>query len=340
MDELDRLLAQTLHGAAERAPSDSGLLSGVHGRARRYRRRRIATTLAAGAAVLAIGVPAAVVLGTRPDASAPPPLEAVPTQSASVASPSPAASAPASTSAPASSPPALSLVPGYTAPTFPYTLPATDGMKAPVASMDSGNLVAFFEAIDIRHHSDTTVTVSSRKPAFTGAATEAPQTVRGHGGTLRTVDVKPAKQLILYWPESTTRWIALATDDTYTPQQVVALANALTPASIPVAPPFTLDLSPSGLATDTVSESTIGFGAGFRVVLYKRRALTAANQTVGSYKAQLTRDAHGVTLDVDVTDWSATLRVSVAAGRTISDADLLRFAAGVHILNRSNPADW
>ncbi|GAA3457985.1 hypothetical protein GCM10018962_98190 [Dactylosporangium matsuzakiense] len=47
-----------------------------------------------------------------------------------------------------------------------------------------------------------------------------------------------------------------------------------------------------------------------------------------------------MTLDADVTDWSATLRVSAAAGRTISDADLLRFAAGVHILNRSNPADW
>ncbi|MEU7876104.1 hypothetical protein [Dactylosporangium sp. NPDC049140] len=350
MDELDRLLADTMHGAAGRAPSDAGLLTGVHGRARRYRRRRVATALSAAAVVLALGVPAAVVLAVRPDGGAP--VGAVPTTSVSTASPE----APSPSGAPAAGPPAsaahsspatadtMKLVPGYTAPAFPYSLPATDGLKAPVASMAGGNLVAFFEATDIRHHSDTTVTVSSRRPVYSTPATEIPKPVRGHAGTLRTVDVQPAKQLTLYWPESPTRWIALATDDTYTPEQVVALADALTPASVPVSPPFTLDLSPAGLVADTVSQSTMSFrapdNAVFGVVLYKRRALTAPNQTVNAYKARLTRDATGATLDVDVVDWNATLRVSVAPGLTITDADLLRFASGVHILNRSNPTDW
>ena len=170
-------------------------------------------------------------------------------------------------------------------------------------------------------------------------------TVRGHPGTLRTVDVQPARQLTLYWRESTSRWIRLATDDTYTAQQVVALADALTPAPIAVSTPFRLDLSPAGFVTDTVTESTMSFrtSAGapdadrFAVVLRKRRQLSGTPATVGSYQAVLKHAAGGVTLDVDVTDWNATLEVSAGSGLTISDADLVRFAAGVHILNRSNP---
>lgn len=355
MDELDRLLAETMHSAAGRAPSDAELLSGVHGRARRYRSRRVATVLATVGAVVALGVPAAIALAVRPVTVAPP--GAVPTTPAAAASPSVTESpAPGSGGTPAASsartspatPDPVRFVAGYSAPAFPYSLPATDGMKAPVASMDGGDLVAFFEATDIRHHSDTTVTVSSRRPTFTTPATEVPRQVRGHLGTLRTVDVRPAKQLVLYWPETASRWITLATDDTYTPEQVTALAGALTPSSVTVLPPFTLDLSPAGLAADTVSRSTMSFRtpaappgtAAFRVVLHTPRPLTDPNRTVATYRAQLTRDATGATLDVDVTDWDATLRITVAAGLAVSDADLLRFAAGVHILNRSDPAGW
>src|SRR6185369_12835770 len=115
------------------------------------------------------------------------------------------------------------------------------------------------------------------------------------------------------------------------PEQVVALANALTPASVAVSPPFRLDLSPAGLVADTVTPSTMNFrtagaapgNAGFRVVLHKRRPLTGANETVDGYRALLIRDTAGVTLDVDVTDWDATLEVTVTSGLTIGDADLL-----------------
>jgi hypothetical protein len=211
--------------------------------------------------------------------------------------------------------------------------------------MDGGDPVAFFEAIEQRHHADTTVTVSSRKPAFTGSATETPVEVRGHPGTLRTADAHPARHLTVYWRESPARWITLATDDTYTPQQVVALADALTPASITVLPPFRLGLSPAGLVTDTVTESTMSFRTSatapdadmVSVVLRKRRPPGRSDVTVGGYQATLTHAAGGVTLDVDVTDWNATLEVTVGRGLTMSDADLVRFAAGVRILNRSNP---
>jgi hypothetical protein len=319
MDDLDRLLAETMRDAAGRAPSDDDLLQTVHRRSDRRRRQRVSTVLTALAAVLAVGIPTLVARSTT---TGPPPAAATPETGA------------------------VRLADGYTAPAFPYTLPANPGMRAPVASMDGGELIAFFEATELRRHSDTTVTVSSRKPAFTGTATETPVEVRGHPGTLRTADGKPARQLTVYWRESPARWIRLATDDTYTPQQVVALAESLTPASITVLPPFRLDLSPAGFVTDTVTESTMSFRASatapdadlVQVVLRNRRRLSGADEDVGPYQAVLAHGAGGgVTLDVDVTDWNATLEVTVGSGLTMSDADVLRFAAGVHILNRSNP---
>jgi hypothetical protein len=203
--------------------------------------------------------------------------------------------------------------------------------------MADGNLIALFEATEQKHHADVTVTVSTRKPAFTTAATEIPLRVRGHAGTLRTIDVRPAKQYTLYWPESANRWIQLATDDTYTTAQVVSLAGSLAPASIPVPPPFTLDLAPAGLPVDTITLSTMSFGAEFRTVLRKHRPLTSPNRMVGAYQASLAHSAAGVTLDVDVTDWNATLEITVGAGITMTDAELLRYAAGVHIRNRADP---
>ncbi|WP_030442728.1 hypothetical protein [Actinoplanes subtropicus] len=319
MDELDRLLADALHDAASRAPSDAGLLGTVRERSRRYRRRQAAALGAV--AVLAAGIPFVVVLAAGPRSSAP--LE--PVGSSPVAS---ASARPAS----------LQLVAGYTAPVFPYTLPASAGLKAPATSMRDGNLIALFEATEQKHHADITVTVSTRKPAFSTAAAETPIRVRGHAGFLRTVDVQPARQYTLYWPESAGRWIQLATDDTYTIGQVVGLAAALSPASIAVPPPFTLDLAPAGLPVDTVTDSTVSFGGDFRTVLRKRRPLSNPDRTVGGYRASLVHSSGRVTLDVDVTDWNATLEITVGAGRTITDADLLRYAAGVHILNRSNPS--
>ena len=349
MDELDRLLADAMHDAASRAPSDAGLLGTVRDRSRRYRRRRAALGAAAGAALLAAGIPFVVVLAAGPDSSAPP-LGPIPSYSPYLSPSSPPSFPPSSSpsfspsSSPPSSPSATSasvkLVAGFTAPAFPYALPADDGLRAPVASMVDGGLIALFEATEQQHHADITVTVSPQRPAFAGKASETPVRVRDHAGTLRTIDVQPTSQYTLYWQESAGRWIRLATDDTYTPQQVVALAESLSPASVPVLPPFKLDLAPAGLAVDTVTASTMSFrgAAGtFKTVLRKRHRLAATNETVGSYHALLTHDSGRATLDVDVTDWDATLEITVGAGLTMTDADLLRYAAGVHILNRSDP---
>ena len=279
--------------------------------------------VSAAAAVLVAAIPFVTVLAARPDPAAPPAAPAPPSASGS--------------------PAAVQLTNGWSAPVFPYTMAATDGMTAPVASMTGGDVSAFFEATELREHADITVTVSARRPVFTTSATETRRQVRGHAGTLRTVDVSPAKQLTLYWKESADRWIRLDTDDTYTPGEVVALAGSLTGASVPVLPPFDLSLSPAGLVTDTVTASRMTFRAagantaGFTTVLRQRRQLTGINRRISGYDAVLTRRSGEVTLAVDVADWDATLEVTVGEGLTISDADLVRYAAGVKILNRSDP---
>ncbi|BCY09616.1 hypothetical protein [Actinoplanes sp. L3-i22] len=356
MDDLNRILAETMHDAAGQAPAGVGLLADVHGRSRRYRRRRVATltAVAAAVAVVAAAVPILTVLTGRPQHTTPPAASApvVPLTPTSAA-PSPAASARSRPSSQVTSSSAKSaagtgtvtLTAGWKAPTFPYTLPATDGMSAPVGSMSGGNPVAFFEATELQHHADVTITVSARKPTFGTAAGETARQVRGHAGTLRTVDATPAKQLTLYWKESSSRWIQLATDDTYTPDQVVALADAMTGGAVAVPPPFDLDLSPAATVTDEVSASRMVFrspaaapgAGGFATVLRKRQQLSGVNRKVGGRDAVLTRRTGEVTLAVDVPDWDATLQITVGGGLTISDADLLRYAAGVHVLNRSNP---
>ncbi|BEL06210.1 hypothetical protein Q0Z83_044010 [Actinoplanes sichuanensis] len=351
MDDLNRMLAESMHDAAGHAPSDAGLLDAVHGRSRRYRRRRLVTVTATAAAavVVAAGIPVLVRLTGRPEpvlppaASVPagpvPPSGPIRSSAPSGTPPTPASSAPTSNGTSATG--TVKLTSGWTAPVFPYTLPASDGLRAPVASVTGGNVSAFFEATEDEHHADVTITVSTLAPAFTTAATETTEQVRGHVGTLRTVDVSPARQLTLYWQESPSRWIQLATDDTYTPEQVVALADAMTGSSIAVLPPFDLDLSPSGLRTDTVTASRMIFtapgGGEFRTVLRKRRQLTGVNQKVAGHDAVLTRRTGRVTLSVDVPDWNATLQITVGDGLTINDDDLLRYAAGVHVLNRSDP---
>ncbi|WP_306214816.1 hypothetical protein [Actinoplanes sp. RD1] len=345
MDELDRLLADTMHDAADHAPAGTGLLGTVHERSRRRHQRRVATVagVSTAAVLLVAGVPLVSTLGAGPDPAAPAPAPSAPVPASATPAAPVRTSASPLRSEPAAGPGAVRLTEGWAAPVFPYTLPPTDGMSAPIASADGGNLSAFFEATELREHADVTVTVTAREPAFPGAAEETTRQVRGHTGTLRTVDVQPAKQLTLSWQESPGRWIQLATDDTYTPAQVVALADALTGASIAVLPPFDLARSPAGLVTDTVSASRMTFRApgaataGFRTVLRKRQQLTGTIRKVGEYDAVLTRRSGSVTLSVDVTDWDATLEVTVGAGLTISDADLVRYAAGVRILNRSDP---
>jgi hypothetical protein len=343
---------------AERAPEGERMLSAVHTRSQQRRRRRRAS-LAAGFAVVfvAIGAPATVMAlgGGRP---APGPADPGPSIAQASVEPSPDGStsgSPSPTGSPSeparsTTPPALRLAaPAFTTPTMPLQLPASTAgpFKQPVVTLQHGALVAYYAARDGERDADVTLVVTGQRPVFGTASaqvTEVGQRVRSRQGTLRTVAVRPAAQLVLYWQESATRWVQVRTDDTYTATEVAALADSLAGASMALEVPLRFDLAPVGMTLETVTPYAMAFqpGAGAGAVpgvvactVVAQRQLSGATVQVGSYRATLARTAAGATLTVLVTDWNLTLLVEVPAGYDLPDADLIRFAAGVHVLNRA-----
>jgi hypothetical protein len=67
------------------------------------------------------------------------------------------------------------------------------------------------------------------------------------------------------------------------------------------------------------------------------RKLTGPTVRVGQYDATLRRTSTSATLTVALADRGETLVVQVPAQYPISDADLVRFAAGVHFTRDADP---
>lgn len=354
-DPVEELICGAMRDGADGAPSAASLLTDVHRRSRKIKRRRTATVTAVAGVTLVAGlaVPLAIHQSSANVAPAAGPSSpvAVPTTPSVMAtgSGSAGASAAGGSAAPGASgsagaasggtggSQAVRLVSGYTPPTCPLTLPAASGYRDPVVSVAKGAMVAFFETTDPQRYSDITVTISSGRPTFdkpTAAMTETARTVRGHAATLRTVAVSPAAELALYWQEKADQWVTLRTDDTFTPDAVVAKAERLTSAALAVRMPFTLDLAPSGATLVTASASAVGLRVAdlgeIVVALGRSRSLAGTPVQVGGRAGALSRTATAATLLVDYADRGGTLTVQVPAGYSIGDDDLVRFAAGVH----------
>ncbi|GEM_PF-5697012 len=361
MADVDNLVRESLQRRAAEAPGGDWLLAAVHARSDRLRRRRRiwARSMTGLAVALLIGaVPAAAQL-VSPDSRVANPGPG--TVSASVrtdpdptpSNPTPTASATAPGLTTTASPLRLA-APAYPTPSFPLRPdPATGlprgGLKTPVITLDSGALQGFFEARDGQAGADVTIVVTAQRPTFGAAAgpvSETDRQVRGHPGTLRTVAVSPANQLNLYWQESATQWVQVRTDDTFSNAEVVTFANALSAAALPLDVGLRLDLAPVGLVLDTAAPSRLALRPGdvpagaaptptVVCTLYDTRPLSGTAVNVGSYRAAITRTASGVELAVTVDDRGVTLLVEVSAQYPISDADLIRFAAGVHLTDRA-----
>ncbi|GGQ77214.1 hypothetical protein [Couchioplanes azureus] len=328
MSDIDRRVRESLHEHAERTPAASSLLADVHRRSARLGRRRRLTALGAGlAAVLAVAGVAGTV--AWPGGGSPSRLAAQPPQD--VHDPSAGLSL---------SPPSAADVP-----VFPYRPGVTPagGLAPPVVSVEAGWIVAYYEAKDPVRGADVTVSVGAGRPRFAapaGPVGESPHRLRGdRTATLRRVSVTPAAQLSLYWQESPTRWVRIDTDDTLTDAELVNFANRLRPDTVPAAAPFRLDLAPAGMPVDTVTTSTMSWrpagGTGtdadrISCTLIGARPLTGPTTPVGRYRGTLRRTAADTTLTVALDDRGQSLVVRVPARYPVGDADLIRFAAGVH----------
>jgi hypothetical protein len=352
--DVDGLLRGALRRHAEDAPAATGLLDAVHDRSRRLVRRRHRRAAAVGAGALVAVVAALVVAvpdrGGQHASTAPPsPLATAPASPwSSIAPPTVAAPPPAT---PTSSDAPLRLVrPGAAPPVFPFrpVVTPTGGLADPVVTLVGGELSAYFAAHDGVRGADVTIRVGPGRPAFdepadrAGPVRETAQQVRGHVATLRTVTIAPANRLSLYWLEKPGQWVRVDTDDTLTDAEVVRLADALAPAALPVSTPLRFDLVPAGMDLDTSTLSAMVFrppgGSAVTCRLLAAQSLSGATVPVGPYQGTLRRTDSGATLTVARTDRDATLVVQVPARYPVTDAGLIRFAAGVHITDSAEPA--
>lgn len=364
MVDLDDLMRAELRDRAAQAPDGQQLLAGVHARSGQLRRRRRRLMTAGGltAAVVALALPMA--LGgiggghpVRPGVTGVPTATADPTGGPSDSTGPAQASAQTTTVPGASGPTAVGLGPGPAAvPAFAFQLAATaaTAFDAPIVTLERRALISFYLAKDPDLGADVTLVVTAQRPTFgtaAGSVSEVQQQVRGHAGFLRTVAVSPAAQYTLYWQESASQWVQVRTDDTFTKAEVLRFATGLIGAATPVAAGFRFDYVPLGTTVGTVTPSSVVFLAGpasgsgtdptvVTCDLRPARALTGTTLRVGSYRATLTKDSGSVVLMVLLTDWQMTLVVEVPAKYTMTDADLIRFAAGVHVTERaeSRPA--
>jgi hypothetical protein len=295
----------SLERHAEQAPTGANLLDAVHARSRRLTRRRRLGAVAAGALALA-ALAGAVAL-------------------------------PARTHTPPSDP---LVAPTFTAPLFPFTPTVTPvgGLEPPEVTLVDGELSAYWYAKDPVAGTDIEIRVGPRPPVFTGEhdnvgpVHQTPQRVRGHAANLRTVVVKPANRLSLYWLEAPGEWVRLDTDDTLTDAQVVRLADALAPAALPVVRPFRFDVVPPGARLSTSTRSTMALGP-VTCTLVHRKPLSGKQIRVGSHWASLDRTVGGATLTVALDN----ANLVVSARYPVTDADLVRFAAGIHVTDAAEP---
>lgn len=337
MTEVDMLVRDTLADRAESAPTGAGLLARVQTRSRLIRRRRRVGAAGAGVAAVLLGVAAVpAVSGLLPGDA---PREGV--GSPATAKPSPTALDPSASPTP---PPTVNAVlgpPNFTLPTVPFR-PATGvipGLPEGLAMFDGTPMIMHTSGAE----KDPLLMVYINRQAESVPGEETVVQVHGVPAKLITPTdpVHPGLQLSWTEPDGTPMWISAGN---VTGDQVVAYANALKREDMPVVAPFSFQQLPKGLELHVVGGSDMIFGQPGQdpngTWQYKLGFILGADGDddaaswplrVGSNKAKnIPQEDGGRMLMVALPDGNV-LSVQVPVNLKISDADLLRMAAGVTV---------
>jgi hypothetical protein len=354
MNDVDMLLRDTLRDRAEVAPAATSLLTRVRTRSRLLRRRRRAGVAGAGAAAVVLAaatVPVAVEWAGR-DGGAPSGFGGPATSGSATREPvqsGPASGGPApSRPTPPSVAPLVATLgpPQYTLPAFPFTPGPMPGLTKPVAGLDGD--VYLMHSPDSPDAPSVQVFTGATGPRFVEGepglqAESTPIEVRGVTGTLRTESAGPDfVSRTLYWREASGAWIWVRATN-MTPTAMLAYANSLQPGPVQIRAPFTFDLLPQGLALDNVGPSDMVFRQPGQPAggTWESKLGFLLNADGGGDAASWPLRARGQPAKIHVQDqersaWvlqpnGTILVIQVPQWLVISDDDLLRLAAGVHV---------
>jgi hypothetical protein len=316
MSQIEELVRATLNDRTGQAPSAGGLLTAVHRRSQRRRRNRAAAL--GGTLALAAGL---VVAGPNLSVRIPP-LHA------------------RANDAVAGNGPAL-VAPTYRPLVFPFTpgvWPA--GLAEPVLDVRAGVASMRYPA-QTRTGPALNVSVGSQ-PIDDPSAGRQPQRVRGHDATLGTWQAGDQIWLVLSWRESADEWVQIQAVG-MSANIVASYADALLPRPVPVAVPFTFDLVPQGWLLTSVTPGSMAFGPPTDPVTadYQHQLVVDLerldNPPAGSPVQVAGRPGRLSTsgqLWIDLGNQQA-LYIQQPPG--LGTADLLRFAAGVHLTPVAKP---
>jgi len=352
MNDVDMLLRDTLRDRAKAAPPGTGLLTRVRTRSRLIRRRRRVGVARAGAAVMvlaAAAVPAAVNVTGR-DTGGPgggfggPAASGPATPTAVTDRPTPSA-APTASVVPV---PARLAPPEYRLPVFPFTPGQGAGLGKAQAWVDGEVFLMHPASAGARGAPSVQVYTGAAEPSFDqtpdqGVRVEsAPTRVRGVTGTLRTESMTGFVVRSLYWREPSGVWIWVRAND-MEPAAMIAYAEGLRAGSVQVDAPMTFDLLPQGLVLDNVGPSDMVFRLPGQPTggSWENKLGFVLNADGGADAASWPLRVNGQPAKIHLQDqersaWvlqknGTILVIQVPQALVISDEDLLRLAAGVHV---------
>jgi len=343
LEDLDREVRDSLIANAEDAPDGSGTLDAVRARSRRLQLRHrasVAGVVAVVAVAAAIGTPY-VLTGARHTGRAPvnaghPNVSTAPAITAT--------SPPTARSHPTRVPLAA---PTFTPVAFPMSPTVTPaGLPAPTEGKTVGEVRLVYTATT--GNKGLIAAVDVNKPGIDFApATHKPTTVNGHPATIYTGSIGGVSQVLIVW-RLDAKWVSVLGSN-LSSAQVQHYANGL--ADSPHAPgslPFTLSLAPHGYqvayqeihpelspaqfvlllsapgqlnnqsTNDAVGVVSAGIGTD----------ATGESITVGKYPGKINHDPNGQ-VTVYVLRPGSNYAVHEPENGPLSDADLIRFAAGV-----------
>jgi hypothetical protein len=347
LDDLDREVRESLLANAEEAPDGSGILDAVRARSRRLQlhyRTTVASVAAVVAVAAAIGTP---YLLTRHPGRAPVSVGAHSgTAAPAVTTPTiTASSQPAASSHPTRVPLGVPTFAPVAFPMDPSFVPAR--LPAPNEGKTVGELRLVYTAATGNKGIIAGVGVTGPQ-VDVSAATHKPTTVNGHPATIYTGSIDGAPGVLIVW-RLHGKWVSVQGSG-ISSAQVLQYADGL--ADHPHTPrplPFTLALAPQGYqvsfqeihpelsptefyfnmsAPGQLNNQSTDDAVGVVSTADIATQATGESITVGGYPGKINHDPDGQ-VTVYVLRPGFNYAVHEPHNGPLSDADLIRFAAGV-----------